>query len=233
MEKFQPFSLLHAAALASIAVATLVAVGAARHSGVRGAPTVTERAIGIAFILVWLAVHGWWLVPPRLDPTQTLPLQMCHLTALAAGIYLATRWSSLAPLLYFWGFGLCTQALITPTLEVGPGYFQFWYFWLSHGMIVVVAVYALAAYRYRPTWSDWRVACLAAAVYAAAVIPVDLAFGANYGFLGRSTPNQPTLVDLLGPWPMRLVLVAILVAGVMALLMLPWAFAQRRAAGSL
>ncbi len=233
METFQPFSLLHAAALAAIALATWVAVAAVRQAGPRGAPTRAERALGIAFILVWLAVHGWWLVPPRLDPTRTLPLQMCHLTALAAGLYLATRWSALAPLLYFWGFGLCTQALITPTLDVGPAHLQFWYFWLSHGMIVGVAVCALAAYRYRPTWSDWRFACLAAAVYAAAVIPVDLAFGANYGFLGRTVPDQPTLVDLLGPWPMRLALVAMLVTGVMALLMLPWTLAKQRAVGSL
>jgi hypothetical integral membrane protein (TIGR02206 family) len=147
---------------------------------------------------------------------------MCHLTALAAGLYLATRNRALAALLYFWGFALCTQALLTPTLQEGPATPVFWYFWLSHGMIVGVGAYALAVHGYRPTWRDWRIACLAAAVYAAVAIAVDLALGANYGFLGPTKPEQPTIVDLLGPWPARLVVIFALVAAAMAMLMLPW-----------
>lgn len=227
MEKFQPFSALHAGALLVIAAATFVAVRAARQAPRTGAATALERAIGIGFVLTWVALHGWWLLPPRFDPTTTLPLQMCHWTALASGLYLATRWTPLAPILYFWGFGLCTQALVTPTLAEGPATHVFWYFWLSHGMIVGVATYALAAHGYRPTWRDWRLACVAAAVYAAAVIPVDMLVGANYGFLGPTKPDQPTIVDLLGPWPARLALIFALVAGVMAVLMLPWALVRR------
>jgi len=231
-DKFQPFSLLHAGALVAIALGTSLATYAARQARTRNVPTPSERVVGIAFVLVWLTVHGWFLIPPRFDPVKTLPLQMCHLSALGAGAYLATRARWLAALLYFWGFGLNTQALITPTLEEGPATPAFWYFWLSHGMIVGVAAYALAVHRYRPTWRDWRFACGTAAVYAAIVIPVDLVLDANYGFLGPTTPGQPTLVDFLGPWPARLLIIFGLVAGVMALLMLPWMFARQRAARS-
>ncbi len=224
MDKFAPFSPLHAAALAAVAAATWAAVRAGR----RGAARRVERAIGLAFVATWVAVHGWWLLPARFDATTTLPLQMCHWTALAAGLYLATQWRPLALILYFWGFALCTQALLTPVLEEGPASHVFWYFWLSHGMIVGTAVYALAVHGYRPTWRDWRFACVAAAVYVAAVIPVDLAVGANYGFLGPGNPGQPTIVDILGPWPARLPVMFALTAGVMALLMLPWQFARAK-----
>ena len=224
MEKFQPFSSLHAAALAAIAVATFAAVRGAR----RGPSPAVERAIGVAFVATWFAVHGWWLLPARFDATTTLPLQMCHWTALAAGLYLATQWRPLALILYFWGFGLCTQAMLTPALAEGPASHVFWYFWLSHGMIVGTAAYAIAAHGYRPTWRDWRLACVAAAVYAGAVIPVDLMVGANYGFLGSGRPGLPTIVDFLGPWPARLPAIFALVAGVMALLMLPWRFAAAK-----
>ena len=227
MEKFAPFSALHAGALVAIAAATLVAVRASRRAPATASPTAAERAIGVAFVLIWVAVHGWWMLPPRVVPATTLPLQMCHWTALAAGLYLATRWTPLAAILYFWGFALCTQALVTPTLTDGPATHQFWYFWLSHGMIVGVATYALIAHRYRPTWRDWRLACVAAAVYAAAIIPIDMLIGANYGFLGPTKPDQPTLVDFLGPWPARLVLIFALVAGAMAALMLPRVLARR------
>ncbi len=221
MEKFQPFSPLHVAALGVIGVTTYFVVRRARAGG----DARIERAIGGAFLAVWFAVHGWWLLPARFDATTTLPLQMCHWTALAAGLYLATQWRPLALILYFWGFGLCTQALATPALAEGPASHVFWYFWLSHGMIVGTAAYALVAHGYRPTWRDWRLACVAAAVYAAAVIPVDLVVGANYGFLGPGKPDLPTIVDFLGPWPARLPAIFALVAGVMALLMLPWRFA--------
>jgi hypothetical integral membrane protein (TIGR02206 family) len=218
VEKFAPFTLTHALALLAVAAATTAAVRWGRGAA-RGA---IERRIGVAFCLVWIAMHGWWLLPPRLDPVTTLPLQMCHLTALVAGLYLATRSPRLAALLYFWGFALCTQALLTPTLEAGPASYVFWYFWLSHGMIVGVAAYAIAVHGFRPTWRGYGFACAAAAVYAAVVIPVDLAVGANYGFLGPSKPAQPTLVDVLGPWPQRLPVIFAIVAGAMALLMLPW-----------
>ena len=224
MQKFQPFSIPHAAAVATIGLATFAAIRVGRS----GRAMHIERAVGIAFIVVWVAVHGWWLLPARFDATTTLPLQMCHWTALAAGVYLATQWRSLALILYFWGFGLCTQALLTPTLADGPASHVFWYFWLSHGMIVGVATYALAVHGYRPSWRDWRYACLAAAVYVAAVIPVDLAVGANYGFLGPGKPDVPTIVDFLGPWPARLPVIFALVAAVMALLMLPWFRAEAK-----
>ncbi len=226
METFEPFSLLHAAAVLAIVVATVAAIRAARRNGNAEGAGGIERAIGIALIVTWLAVHGWWLAPPRLDPVKTLPLQMCHWAALAAGFYLVTRARRLAVLLYFWGLGLCTQALITPALEEGPATHVFWYFWLSHGMIVGVAAYALAVHGFRPTWRDLRFASLAAAGYAGIAIAVNLAIGANYGFLGPSKPSLPTIVDALGPWPQRLPVIFAIVAGAMAVLMLPWAFGR-------
>jgi hypothetical integral membrane protein (TIGR02206 family) len=226
VEKFEPFSLLHAAALLAIVVVTIAAIRTVRRGGRAGGARGAERAIGAAFVVVWCAVHGWWLLPPRLNPVTTVPLQMCHWTALASGLYLVTRSPRLAALLYFWGFGLCTQALITPALEEGPATHVFWYFWLSHGMIVGVAAYALAVHGFRPTWRDWRFACVAAGVYAAVAIAVDLAIGANYGFLGPSKPALPTIVDALGPWPQRLPILFAIVVGMMALLMLPWAFVR-------
>ena len=198
MEKFEPFSPLHAAALLAIVVVTIAAIRTVRRGGRADGARGAERAIGVAFIVVWVAVHGWWLLPPRLTPTTTLPLQMCHWTALAVRRLPRDACARLlALILYFWGLGLCTQALLTPALDEGPASHVFWYFWLSHGMIVGVAAYAIAVHGYRPTWRDWRLACVAAAVYAGAAIPVDLMIGANYGFLGpgRSPPCRRSSIS--------------------------------------
>jgi uncharacterized membrane protein YwaF len=41
--------------------------------------------------------------------------------------------------------------------------------------------------------------------YGGLVIPLNMLFGWNYGYAGQSTPDNPTLLDKLGPWPLRLV----------------------------
>lgn len=51
---------------------------------------------------------------------------------------------------------------------------------------------------------------------------------ANYSFVGDSTTGAPSIVDLLGPWPQRITVIVVLVAGVMAALMLPWHLARQR-----
>jgi uncharacterized membrane protein YwaF len=75
---------------------------------------------------------------------------------------------------------------------------------------------------------DYGIACAGAAAYVAIILPLDLAFGWNYGFVGPSKPEVLTLVDALGPWPERLALIVLLVAGAMALALLPWRFIPRR-----
>jgi uncharacterized membrane protein YwaF len=58
--------------------------------------------------------------------------------------------------------------------------------------------------------------------YVLVVLPVDLVTGWNYGFVGPSSPEVPSIVDFLGPWPQRLALIVAISAGAMFLLYLPW-----------
>lgn len=222
------FSGLHAAALAAIFGLTALAIWRARRGAMPPAPTPAERAIGIAYLAAWVTTYVFLLFPPLHEPAKTLPLQLCHWNAVAAALLVATRWQILRPIVYFWGFALSTQALITPSLTEGPAIYPFWFFWTTHGMIVGVALYEVFARGYRPTLRDYGIACGAAALYVALVLPVDLVFDWNYGFVGQGKPEVRTIVDVLGPWPQRLAIIFALVAGAMALLLLPWTFARRR-----
>jgi uncharacterized membrane protein YwaF len=119
-------------------------------------------------------------------------------------------------------------------LRVGPLYdptttYPLWFFWSTHGMIVGVACYDIAARGYRPGWRDFGLASLAAAFYVMFVLPIDLVTGWNYGFVGPSRPDVPSIVDLLGPWPRRLVAIVAIAAGVMFALLVPWLLARRGA----
>lgn len=230
MDAFRPFSITHGAALIVIAAACslFVAVGRGQRNDVR--PTALEKTLAITSLVLWTAAHGWWLVPPRFDLATTLPLQLCHIVAVIASLVLLTRRHRLRALLYFWGFGLSTQALLTPALTEPPSSIWFWAFWAQHGFVMAVVVYDLVVYRFRPTWRDYRIACAASIAYLVIVLPIDIVLGANYGFVGAPRPGTPSIIDLLGPWPERLAVIVLLVAAVMALLMLPWEIAKRRGA---
>jgi hypothetical integral membrane protein (TIGR02206 family) len=117
--------------------------------------------------------------------------------------------------------------VITPGLTEGPALFPFWFFWATHGMVIGVPIYDVAARGYRPSVRDFGVACVAAAFYVAFVLPIDLVTGWNYGFVGPSKPDVATIVDLLGPWPQRLVAIVAVAAAVMAALLLPWIIVRR------
>jgi hypothetical integral membrane protein (TIGR02206 family) len=234
VEPFRPFTLVHGLTLLCLAVLIGVAVAHGRLRFLRRnaqAPTDFERLLAYANIAVWIVVHGWWQMPGRFDPVITLPLQMCHVTSLIASAVLLTRHDQqhrpLHAILYFWSFGLCTQAMITPSLIEPPTSPVFWSFWFLHGFVMMASIYDLVVYAFRPTWRDYGIACAASAAYVAVVLPINILLGANYGFVGNSRALHPSIVDVLGPWPQRLLIIVPLAALVMALLMLPWMLASK------
>ena len=220
---FRPFTIAHGCALLCIAAVIALAITCGRRQQQPHTATAFECALAYLNITVWIAAHGWWQMPERFDPVTTLPLQMCHITSLIASLVLLTRNNTLRAILYFWAFALCTQAMITPGLIDPPSSLVFWSFWFLHGFVMMTAIYDIAVNGFRPTWRDYRIACIASATYVAVVLPINLVLGANYGFVGKSKPLNPSIVDLLGPWPERLLIIVPLAALAMALMMLPWA----------
>ena len=150
-----------------------------------------------------------------------------HIASLIASIVLLTRHPVARAVLYFWAFALCTQAMITPSLVEPPNSGVFWSFWFLHGFVMMTAIYDIAVNGFRPGWRDYGIACAASASYVALTLPVNLLLGSNYGFTGQSRPLNPSIVDLLGPWPARLLLIVPLAALAMLVVLLPWLVARR------
>ena len=121
------------------------------------------------------------------------------------------------------------QAIATPDLHHGPASIAFWMFWIPHANITGAAVYALVVEGFRPRWRECAQAYALALLYLALILPFDLLSGFNYGYVGPVTLPQPTLLDLLGPWPWRIgAMMAAALAGFI-LLQLPWVMASRGA----
>jgi hypothetical integral membrane protein (TIGR02206 family) len=160
---------------------------------------------------------------PYTDWSVALPLQICDLAGLLLIPALLTRSRLLRTILYYWAIGLCTEAFITPVLGYGWRNIRFWLFWSSHVTIVATAIYFLAVEGYRPTWRDFGISTIVILLYGAIVIPLDIAFGFNYGFAGKDNDlGTTTILNYLGPWPLRILFMFLIVEAVSALLTVIW-----------
>jgi hypothetical integral membrane protein (TIGR02206 family) len=223
MDTFRAFSTTHAAVVLCFVVITAGLVAVRRHrSG--GAARHFDVGLGWVTLGIYLFTNGRPLMPGSFRLDWSLPLHVCDLVTLFVPLALFFDWRPARTLLYFWGLALCTQGFVTPDLQDGPAKLGFWSFWLSHFSVVGGALYDVAARGYRPTWRDYRLALTASLLYVAIILPLDLLLAVNYGYVGPTTPGQPSLVDVLGPWPWRVPIIVLLGAIAMTLLMVPWHF---------
>ncbi len=150
-----------------------------------------------------------------------LPLEMCDLTGWIAIAALLTRHRMALALLYYWGLVLTPQALLTPALEAGFPTTRFLLFFSSHAAIVAAAAYVTWGLRTRTNWRLFAQAWMVAISIAPIMMVLNRCLGTNYMFV-NAKPATSSLLDVLGPWPVY-VLVELAVLGVIwALMTLPY-----------
>jgi hypothetical integral membrane protein (TIGR02206 family) len=207
LEDFVPFTLLH---ILSVAACAALMLGACLI-GRRLCNTLHERRFRLAwgcFALAFIAARNiFYLRPAKYDPQISLPLHVCDLAVAAAALAMLWPIRPWRTLLYFWGIGLSVQAFLTPTLQFGVAYPQFWMFWIGHTIIVGSAVYDVIIGGYRPTGRDFALATGVTLFYGVAIAALDWMLDLNYGFLGPMTPSNPTVITDLGPWPGRILVI--------------------------
>lgn len=166
-----------------------------------------ERALRHAIAYACLAFQGfatvWRLLPAHFTLDESIPLHLCRLVGFIAPIALLTlgrRWRALT---FFWGLGLSTQGYLTPMWHEGLASVAFWLYWVGHTMIIGAAAYDLAVLGYRPSARDLRFAALLGVAVTLAISLVNIPLGTNYCYLGRADYAGASVVDLLGRWPVR------------------------------
>lgn len=222
-ECFQAFTAHHLLVVAVCAgvMVTLVVLGRRGREADRESRV---RRMWAWSIVAWqVPAQLWWLLPGNFVLEQSLPLQLCDLAAVLAPVALLTRKRWLISLLYFWGIGLSTQAYATPVLTEGYGHVNYWLFWVGHTQIVGSAVYAVCVMGFRPRLRDFAGSVGVGMAYIAVMFGFDAATGLNYGYVGPSQPGVRTVVDYLGPWPLRAVWLTLLGIVAQGLAYLPWA----------
>lgn len=222
-DTFTQGSLLHGLCLATCLVLTAGTAILARRGRERDRHlSRLPHLIAAGCLLSWTLSNGIEFLPSYFSWSQSLPLHFCNLANLVGAAAILTRRRGAQSLMYFWAFGLATWAFITPSLTSGPASLWFWLFWLYHVFILIAITWILIADRFRPTWSDFRKSLAITLSYMGLLAILDFFTGWNYGFVGRTTPSQANLLDFLGPYPIRLVWMALIGSAIFGLLMIPW-----------
>ena len=150
-----------------------------------------------------------------------LPLSLCDAAALVAA------WAVLSPspwrveVTYFWGLAGTLQALLTPDLASPFPSLVFFQYIVGHVAVVAAALYLTVSLGLRPRkGAPYRVLAISAA-YSLLVGIADWTTGADYMFL-RRPPGNPTLLDLLGPWPVYIFVAVPVALALFSLLDLPF-----------
>ena len=171
-----------------------------------------------------MTLHIWYFTADYWDPSKTLPLHLCSLTLILSIAMLWSKSYRLFEFVYFAGIGGALQALLTPAAILsGFPHFTFYYFFVAHGGIIAACLVLIIAYGYRPRLSSIGRTMINLNLLLIPVALVNMYTGGNYMFIAHK-PSDPSLIDLLGPWPWYLISMEAVALVLFIVLYLPFAF---------
>lgn len=157
---------------------------------------------------------------------QHLPLHLCGAVLVLAIVMLWRRSYGLYEVVYFWGIGGLTAAMLTPDIPYSFPHPLFIVFFTGHGLELLAIFYATFVYGFAPRLQSIGKAFAALVVYAAVIFPVNQLLGSNYLYLARK-PAQASPIDFLGPWPWYIAGLAVLTLVICVLAWLPFGLRNR------
>jgi hypothetical integral membrane protein (TIGR02206 family) len=217
---FRLFSPQHIAALGTILAVILVACLVLRRKEPWRRPF--RIAVAATLVVQEISYEAWHVSIGDFHPGEHLPFHLCGMAVVLSAVVMLTRRPFLFEIVYFWGLGGATQALLTP--DLGPytfPHYRFFHFFLSHGLIWLTVVYlpVVEGLRLR-RGALWRVVGFTVGWMALAG-GINLLTDGNYGFICHK-PETASILDMMGPWPWYVLAMASLGLVVFGLLALPW-----------
>ncbi len=197
---FETFGTVHVAT-----VAVLVALGAVLLYFTRTRLSrASARRTGAAFALVMLVQEvfdrGWHIAVGDDFWGHLLPLQMCGASVFLVIALLLWHKRLIFELVFFWGLGGASVALITPDVAYPFPHPLYISYFTSHAMIVIGVLYMMVNFGYRPTLRSLGGTVVFSNGYLLLVFPLNHYLGTNFLYVSEK-PEAMTLLDALGPWP--------------------------------
>ncbi|MDR2972542.1 MAG: TIGR02206 family membrane protein [Bacteroidales bacterium] len=177
---------------------------------------------GVSLLCLWIVYNIYYFLPINFRLDVSLPLHVCDILAVIAALAMIKPNRKTSALLYFCALALAGQAIITPIGNQNPLIFRFWLFWLLHAGIISASIYDLVVRKYMPVFKDFLFVVACAFIYVAIILPINIIFGWNYGYIGNQIPDTTTIIDALGVWPQRLIWMFAIIFTIQFIMYLPW-----------
>lgn len=220
------FSAAHLVPVAATAVAAAALCAAARRWPGAWLGTVA-KGMAVIIVLAELSWQPYLLVNGRWSAAIALPVQLCDVGGFVAAAALWWRKPLLVEVAYFWGLGGTLQALLTPDLRDHFPSFSYLQFYVTHGAIVVAALFLVIGLRLYPRPGAVRRIFLLTLGFAAVVGLVDVVTGGNYLYL-RQIPPGGSLLSVMGPWPWYIATGIVVAFVALLILDAPFRFVRNR-----
>jgi hypothetical integral membrane protein (TIGR02206 family) len=194
----------HIAALVATGTAIAFMIAGARRWG-HGWTVAAGRALAVVILGGFVCEQVIYALRREWSVQVNLPLQLSDAVTLVS---VAALWrpdaTLLVELVYFWALSASVQAVLTPDLmQSFPDPLFFTYFATHSGAIAAACLLVFGARRTPRPGALWRVTAITVAFAAVAAV-ATVVTGGNYMFLRRK-PVGGSLLDLMGPWPVYIV----------------------------
>jgi hypothetical integral membrane protein (TIGR02206 family) len=225
---FVAFGAAHITVLALTAATPVALAMLARRLRRRTLVRAISLAIAGELIATW--VLWYWLIATRgwLSLQTLLPMDLCDWATIAAIVTLLRPKQRSYELAYFWALSGTLQALVTPELFYDFPDLRFVVFFAFHGGTVAAVLFLTLGAGLRPFAASIPRVLGWSSLYLVSALAVNRAFGTNFGFLSAK-PAKPSLLDVMGPWPLYIAELAGLAILYVLVLYLPFFIADRRA----
>ena len=156
---------------------------------------------------------------------ELLSLHLCSISAIL-GVYLIffNQNRTLYGIWFFWALQGAFQALLSPTVTVGIGYFKYWQFFTHHVLLVILPVTFIYFNNWIPKFKDVIRSYIWLIIVSIPVIIFNTFVGTGYMFVSLSHDARPTTgspLDWLGPYPFYIIVLFAFAFALLALTYVP------------
>lgn len=160
---------------------------------------IIQKLSGIIILISVIAIHPVLIEFGQWSLQDSLPLHLCGITSILAGLVILFPNQLLYEIVLYWGITGGIHSILTPELTEGDKGFLLPQYFIAHGGMVYTALFLTLVLEYRPSNSSWLKALLTTNVLALIVGVINYFLNSNYMYLCK-----PPIADnplFVGKWP--------------------------------
>ena len=129
---------------------------------------------------------------------SNLPLHLCGLSGILAGIVVFYRKQMLFEFLYFFGLVGFIHSVLTPEFTGGTSSWKIFDYYVGHSMLIIIPVWLMKYYNFRLRPNSWWTSFVYLQLVVVIVMQINIIIGngANYMYLARAPiANNPLVLQ--------------------------------------